>query len=205
MEPTLVALPFWELAKLALSTGLAAALATRLIDFGIDSWKLRRSARTIATPLAARLAVVLEKFAIQCADQIADNDLYHSSDGGAGRQHGILPKLGEFPPQLNWETLDPELLSRSLSLANELEIGDRMITFWEDIDRTPGLVCNACDAQAGVLGYRAWRIAKDLRTRYKLGAFTPNEFSWDRVETLKQHHDSEIARIREHQTDQEAP
>ena len=180
---------------------LCGCIGASANDIGTDWWKSRRSAKAIATPLAAGLAVSLEKFANKCAEQIADNDLYRSSDGYAGTAHGVLPKLEEFPPQLNWEALDPELLSRSLSLTNELEIGDRMIAFWEEIDRDPALVRTACDTQAGFLGYRAWQIVVDLRSRYKLPVLEPEVFSWYRVKTLKKQHDREMARIRKHQQD----
>ena len=204
MEAIPVSFSLLDLTKLALSTGVVAVVATKLLDLGIDWWKSKRAAKAAATPLATKLAIAHEQFANRCAEQIADNDLYRSSDCSAGTEHRTLPKLEEFPSEGNWETLDPELLARSLSLTNELEFGDRMIAFWEEIDPDPAHVRNACDAQAGVLGYRAWQIAKDLRTRYKLGAYAPEAFSWGWVSTLKRHHDREIARVRDDQQDHEA-
>ena len=196
MEPTAVSLPFVEVLKLALGTGLVATVATQGIAWLIDRSKSSKTTQTEATYLAARLAVTFEHFAIACADQIADNDMFRDSEGHAGKPHATLPELGEFPSQANWTTLDPVLLSRSFSLPNELLLGERMIAFWSDVDRDPSLVRSACDARSGVSGYRAWQLAEDLRSRYGLPSFVPRDFSWDAIKTLKERHDRELDAIR---------
>ena len=197
METTPVSLPWIEILKLSLSTGLLAGIATQSFGWIIDRWKLNRLKETEAAYLAARLAVACENFAILCAEQIADNDMYKQSEGHAGKPHGKLPLLGEFPPQENWTTLDPALLSRSLSLPNELLLGERMISFWSDVDPDPSLLRSACNTQAGTCGYRAWKLAEDLRARYRLPEFVPRDFSWDTIKVLKEQHDREIMRIKE--------
>ena len=198
MEPTAVSLPWMEVLKLAVTTGLAASIAP-IMAWQIERSTSKKSAETKARLLAARLAVTFEHFAIKCAEQIADNDMYRQSDGHAGRPHGTLPELGEFPPEANWTTLEPELLSRSFSLPNELLLGDKMIAHWSDVDPDPSLVRRACDLRAGTSGYRAWQLAEGLRGRYRLPSFVPKDFSWDAINTLKEHHDRELERIRKDQ------
>ena len=200
METTAISLPFIELLKLALGTGLVAGIATQSFGWIIDRWKSNRLAETQATYLAVRLAVAFESFAIRCAEKISDNDMFRQSEGHAGRPHGTLPNLEEFPADVSWTTLDPALLSRSLSIPNELLLGERMIAFWSDVDPDPSLTRSACDAQAATCGYRAWKLAENLRTRYKLPEFVPKDFSWDTIRGLKKRHDREIARIREEQS-----
>ena len=197
MEPTAVSLPLMEVLKLALGTGLVAAVATQGIAWLVDRSKSNRAAEAEATYLAARLVVAFEHFAIECAEQIADNDMFRQSEGHAGRSHGTLPELSEFPLEANWTTLEPALLSRSLSLPNEILLGNSMIAFWSDVDPDPSLVRSACDAQAGTSGYRSWRLAEDLRSRYGLPDFVPKDFSWDVIKALKKHHDRELERVRE--------
>lgn len=209
MEPaTAVSLSSGELLKLAFSTGAVAAvmapIATRVVDWLIDRWKLKKAAEAEATRLAARLAVVLEKFAIKCALQIADNNLHRQTGGHAGRPHATLPKLGGFPSDADWTKLDSDLVSRCSSLPNQLLLGASAIEFWWDVDPDPALVRSACDGQAGLTGYRAWQVAEDLRNKYGLPNFDPKEFSWDIVTTLKKDHDYEIKRIKEHQKTQES-
>ena len=83
--------------------------------------------------------------------------------------------------------------------SGELLLGDKLIAHWSDVDPDPSLVRSACDLRAGTSGYRAWQLAEDLRGRYRLPSFVPKDFSWDAINTLKEHHDRELERIREHQ------
>ena len=209
MEPAAaVSLSSGELLKLALSTGAVAAvmapIATQIVDSLIDRSKSKKAAEVEATHLAARLAVVLEKYAIKCALQIADNNLHRQTGEHAGQSHTTLPELGEFPSQADWTKLDPKLWSRSSSLPNQHLLGESAIEFQWDIDPDPAQLRSACDGQAGLTGYRAWQVAEDLRNKYGLPKFDPKEFSWDIVTTLKKDHDREIERIKEHQKTQEA-
>ena len=166
METTPITIPWIEVLKVASSTGVITAIVTQFLGWLIDRAKSNRSARKEGTYLAARLAVAFENFAIRCAEQIADNDMFRQSEGHAGRSHGTLPSLEAVPTQANWTTLDPTLLSRSLSLPNELLLGERMIAFWSEVDPDPSLARSVCDAQAGTCGYRAWKLARELRERY---------------------------------------
>lgn len=200
MEHTPGSLSWVNLATLTLGSGLVATIAGQVMRGLIDRRKTKRSTELEATHLAALLAVVFENFAIQCAENIADNNMFSQSGGHAGRMSVSLPQLNEFPNQENWSVLAPSLLSRSLSLPNEILLGNRMIAHWADVDMDPDLVRNACDAQAGLVGYRAWRLAEDLRNRYKLPDFSPKEFSWDARRTLKRHHDRELKRVRDDQS-----
>ena len=193
-----------EVLKLAFSTGVIAALATRGVGWLIDRSKSNKLERKEATYLAIRLATAFEDFAIRCAEQIADNDMFRQSEGHAGRAHVTMPTLQEFPTHANWTTLDPTLLSRSLSVPNELSLGERMIAFWSDVDPDPSLLRGACDAQAGICGYRAWKLAQDLRAQYSLPDFVPRDFSWDTIRALKKRHDQETARLNEAQKEESA-
>lgn len=195
MEPTALSLTWIDVAMLVFGTGFVTTIITKVFDWLIDRRKTDRLAEQGAGYLAARIAVILEQFAIGCAERIANNELYRQSDGHAGHAHGKLPTLTEFPPEANWTVLDPVLLSRTLSIPNELILADRTIAFWWDVEPDPALLQNVCDAQAGTCGYRAWRLAAELRSRYSLPEFSPGAFSWDPIGTLKEHHDRELARI----------
>ena len=197
IEPAAVSVPWADVIKLVLGTGLVATLATQLVAWIIDRAKSERSAQQDARYLSARVAVTLEHFAIRCAEQIANNQLHRDTRGYAGSASYKLPQLDDFPAEANWALLDPELLSRSLSIRNEALLGQQAITAVADIDPDPLLVAGACDAQAGLGGYRALRLAADLRSRYRLPSFTPSDFSWDLTRVLKEHHDRELARIRD--------
>ena len=185
VNPTIVSLPWLEVAKLAVSTGVFVGVFSALVTKGMD-WLMQRSQFKTETEknaryLAARIAVTLEQFALKCADWIADNEAYSDTRGSVGQLRLTLPLLAEFPSDAHWTAVDPALVSRSLSMSNELMLAKATIDFAKGIADPEDhfYVCNAFDRQAGKCGYRAWQLAKDLRRKYALGEFSPKEFSWN--------------------------
>jgi hypothetical protein len=108
-----------------------------------------------------------------------------------------LPKLVEYPPELEWKTVDVSLASRILSFRSEIVLADRSVAFWWEVD--PELVRTECDSQMGKCGYRAWQLASDLRARYKLPPLNIAEHSWDPTKILSDLHDRAIRQLRENQ------
>jgi hypothetical protein len=181
---------------LAFSTGLLTAVFNQSIGWWREAQHERRAAMRAAGYLAIRIAVMLERFAIDCAEHISTQDMYRQSEGHAGASHSTLPDLPPYPDEADWKALEPELLVRVLTLRNELPLGDRAIAFWEQIDRE--CIPRACDLQCGKCGYMAWVLASDLRRHYHLGAFDPKQTSWDIVKTLKTLYDEELQRVKDH-------
>ena len=168
-------------------TGLATAVLNQTFGWWRESRGSKRERARDAAYVASRFAVILERFALDCAESISAQDMHRTSGGHAGRASGTLPELPELPDQEKWSSLSPVLLSRALSLQNELILSDRAIAFWLDVDRE--CIPNECDQQCGKCGYEAWRLAEDLRRHYRLGVFDPSRTSWDVVGTLRTHHD----------------
>lgn len=199
MEPTQAPVPVvvsaWDIAKLALSAGLVTAIANNFLVWLRDSRKDSKISSREATYSSIRISVILDEFAIKCAEIISDNDMYSRSGGHAGAPHGKLPSLAEYPGDIDWKSLDPTLTARVLSIPNELSLSEGTIKFWEDVDRET--VSTACDDQAGKCGYRAWKLAEDIRRRYKLPAFDPKQTAWDVRGLLEVHHDTALKRVRE--------
>ena len=65
-------------------TSFATAVFNQLFTSHRERKKLGRDAKY----LAIRLAVILEQFAIECAERIAAMEMYQSSKGGAGSLFG---------------------------------------------------------------------------------------------------------------------
>ncbi len=161
MEPTAVSLPWSEVAKLALGAGVVATLVAQTFDWLKERSRSKRLAAEHATYLAARVAVILEDFAIRCAQAIADNNMYEQSGGDAGSPQTTLAKMGDYPSEGDWTTLDSSLLARCLSIPNELAISEQSIAAWWEVGVDPDSVQSACDSQSGKCGYRAWRLADE--------------------------------------------
>ena len=177
----------------AASTGFATAIANQ----GLGWWRESRGEKHLqqrnATYLAIRLAVILEKFALDCTDTIADYDMYTSSGGHAGSAATKLPELSEYPDEDDWKLLNSGLLARTLTLRNEIILSSRSINFWYEIDDE--CVPQECKQQTGKCGYIAWEIAEELRKAYSLGKFDPGKRSWDVIGLLKPVHDEALAKL----------
>lgn len=174
-----------------LSTSFFTGLATAILN---QIYAGRASTRD-AKYLAIRIAVILESFAIECAEQISTQQMYNQTGGGSGRLYGTVPALSPFPDEAKWESLDGDLLARALSLRNELPLSDRKIAFWEDIDRE--CIPVECDQQCGKCGYIAWELAQAIRRRYGFPSFDPKLTSWDVAGTLKEMHDKALRNVQE--------
>jgi len=78
-----------------LTFAISSGVVTAIMNQGILWWREAQhdsaSTKRDARYLAIRLAVMLEKFAIQYADRIADNEMYRDNDGYAA---GNLRYLG---------------------------------------------------------------------------------------------------------------
>jgi hypothetical protein len=190
----------WDVLTLAFSTGVVTAVLNNLLGWYRESKKERTTIIRDARYWAMQVAVILESFAMECANIIANNHDYSHSEGHAGTAHLKLPPAPKYPSDGDWRTLDPALSARALSLPNELSLSDEAIAFYWEIDPADqGALLSICSAQAGKSGYRAWQLAADMRHRYGLPEFKPEETAWDVVKTLKEEHDHEIKRLKEQQ------
>jgi hypothetical protein len=180
-----VSIAGWDIAKLALTTGLVTALFTQMIGWFRDFRKERSEQVRSATYLALRVSVILEQFSLNCAHALDEIETHDSSGGTAGQKHRKLPTLEAFPTDLDWKSLAPRLASRVLTMQNELELAARQIrTVW-DVTADEDAADEACGDAIGVSGFRAWDLAKNLRRDYRLPIFDPKETWWDAVAALE--------------------
>jgi hypothetical protein len=189
---------WWQVLTLFLSAGVSAGVFTAIVNNLLAEWRDRRkekrtSARD-AVYLAMQVAVIIERFAIECEDIINHNELHTEFQGHAGTVHWKLPPLGEYPTDADWKALDPSLSSRALSLPNELRVSEGVIKFWSELEpRGQGILLNTCNGQAGKCGYRAWQLAVDIRRRYGLSPV----FEPDFVKVLKENYEQELKRMKD--------
>jgi hypothetical protein len=170
---------------IAVSTGLATAVFNQFIGWLREAMHDRASTKRDARYLAIRLAVMLEEFAIKCADRIGDNDLYRQTKGSVGTKWDSIPELPPYPDEADWRSLAPGLLSRVLTLRNALSLKGGGVVSGADWGNYSAA---ACDSKCGKGGFVAWTLARDLRAHYGLKPFDPHETAWI-VEVLKRFHD----------------
>jgi hypothetical protein len=175
---------WFDVLKIAVSSTLLTTLGSwGLTHFFEHRAALKRDARY----MAQRIAIILEKFAVDCANVIADNQLHSSSEGHAGNRCLSLPELGSFPVEADWKALPPELADRILSMPNELALVDGAISFfWDVLGPGDDGVETETNQRAGACGLRAWSLATDLRKEYKIPASSLPEIEWNFVDTLRE-------------------
>ena len=150
----------------------AGALSAPLFAFFQHSWEHKRNRRS----LAIRLAVVLEKFAEDCASNIDDERLYLESKGLFGSLCDGIPELMPYPSDADWKLLNPNLLDRVLSFEPDLLSSEQQILFFDK-------ACGPPDHDTRIeeccrCGNLAWELATELRHRHgfvpKVGTNTPS-------------------------------
>lgn len=174
----------WELFTLLLSAGIISTLLKHVLEAWRDHSKARQTDSRSATYLAIQLVTILERFAIQCRHVIAEND-YDLSQEGDGR-HRRLPELQPYPDVPEWRVLDSKLASQAQSLRNEVYAANVTIEHAWEVYGDAMDAGRECRDQASWQGYRAWEIAKFLRDKYGLGAFSTSDDS-NFLKVLKPH------------------
>lgn len=189
---------------LAFTTGVFTAGLEHLVGWLRDRSKERSVTTRDATYAAIRVAVVLEDFAIKCADAVSDVDLHRQSGGHGGQIHTKVSPLAEYPADIDWKSLDASLSAESLSLRNELSLGNGAIAAMVEFGDDDDVLVEAAN-QCGKCGYRAWQLAAALRRRYSLPNFDPYQVSWDVVGLLKKYHDQAIKKVEQNKGTSRAP
>lgn len=135
--------------------------------------------------LAQRLAIILERFSVDCANVINDNDTFDSSGGAAGRRHAQMPVLGAFPSDSDWKAIDADFMDRVLSMPNEIELANQAISFWCEVEGDEDCMRTETNNRARQRGLKAWLLACELRRRCGIPTSTLREESWDFVGVLE--------------------
>jgi hypothetical protein len=167
--------------------GLTASPLVTWLTSTIENRRSKQSAERDARYLAVRVAIILECFAIECAEQVSESSLHERSKGAAGSTYKTTPQLQQLPENAEWKLLEPNLLARVLSFQVELRLAEGTLTHMSAVE--PDCTDLACRLQSGKCGYIAWQIAEDLRRYYSLPTFDPFHTAWDVVGALKVEHD----------------
>lgn len=140
------------------------------IAVGVKEWIQTNAERKRAANYAAlRASSILESFALACANKIDENEEYDTWFHQLNKENVSLPQLESYPKDIDWMSLTPKLVAKSLSFSNEVMLGNRKICLYasapnaspDDGKDFSSLVC-------GLLGLRALNLANELRRSYGL-------------------------------------
>jgi len=178
-----------------ISLSLVAAVVTALSNW-LSTWFFSyRPQQKSADYDAVRLAVVLERFAYECASVISDEAKWYASQGSAGGLHSEMPAI-PFPTDITWKYLDLSLVQRLLRLQNDLLRSDDIIEFEADYITPEVESPKEAAEQAALLGYRAHLLALDLRKIYPAISAPDHAHPWDYITTLKKEYEKKIKEYR---------
>ncbi len=162
---------------------LGAVLTTFLTLFK-DRWMASQIQERQAYYLAIRVVCVLDQYMESCAQVACDDGL---GEGELGPNANTIfqveePQKPTYADDIDWRSIDADLMYRILSFPNEIDDADKAISGEWD---SGGAVCaiNERQYQYAKLGLTAASITDELRQRYAIPLRTFSE--WSPVETLK--------------------
>lgn len=169
-----------------LGSGLAAALFSQAVVWWKESARDQRNADRDQRFIALQLAVVLERYAIECAMRIGEIDQKLDESYIYGAQSAALPGMPplELPNAVEWRWIDSAVTSDVLSLTPRIKFGEGSIaaTFdfgnWHD-------GAEEIKRQLLLIGRDAWDLACKVRAKYKLPVQTYPMGDWDFVKALQ--------------------
>ena len=118
---------------------------------------------------AAYIAQSLDVFAYECVERISDNDTHIRSKGAMGELAHFVPKLEEFPEEVDMRLLSADAISKLSTLSLKGKLANRKIS-WDLAFVHEGTMdeIEETNMQCGVLGYEAFTLAKIVRHNAKL-------------------------------------
>lgn len=173
---------------IAAISGLVGVLIGSLITVAKDVWAHFAGQRRTARYLAIRVVCILDKYVEKCAEVVVDDGLCF----GQRDANGYLvpqvkaPDAPAFPVDVDWKSIDPDVMYDLLSLPNEAESANAAIRFAWDIACPPDHdeVFEAQIEHYSGLGLKAAGLAARLRKDYGISAIKYGD--WNPIDRMKE-------------------
>lgn len=140
------------------TTGFFSLLWTTAFEIAKSWWNRRSEAKYIA----ARTAVALEAYAIECWHNLQMADGHFSATRTAAI--AALPTRPEIPTDADWRTVPADISVKVFSFMNETAIEERSAEYSRCFESNPFDFHTATQKQ----GKAAWALARELRRHYGL-------------------------------------
>ncbi|AZO34223.1 MAG: hypothetical protein EOS76_01275 [Mesorhizobium sp.] len=154
------------------ATGLVTAAASWCVDLFKTWWSKRNAARYGAM----RCATELERYAVDC---------WHVFIMGHGEfqmhqdiTNGSLPPAPDFPNDVDWKALAPQLANDVLSFSNITKISESLANYAHVWERNPF----DYHATAKERGLEALKLAGRLRSAYDLRSPSGLDRAWKELQ-----------------------
>lgn len=157
--------------------GLAGVAIGALLTPAIDWLKTSRASRKSAAYLSVRVVCILDQFIDKCADVVGDDG---TADQDGYYSYKPLPDAPVFPDDLDWRSIDNELMYEILSLPNRVLFAESKIDNFADTVGPPyDDMAEERQYEFAVLGLAANSIKDKICGTYNIPQ--PKLTSWDVV------------------------
>lgn len=163
--------------------GLVGVMVGSGISWLQSYWTSKKETDKNARYLAIRLVCILDKYMEDCANVVKDDGLregQRSQDGCLFPQVKV-PSIPDYPKDIDWKSIDHNLMFELLSFPSEIEDGNKIINaaeifavapnYQEWFDERKFFYCQ--------FGLMAYRLSKNLCEKYGIKMKKYNE--WDPV------------------------
>lgn len=172
-----------------LLTGVAAAIINQLLGWLKDSRREKAKVEVDKRYTALRLAVALERFAIQCADQIAviDSEIRRASMGGVAPEcHSIVFPSLRVPEVDDLRWISSDLASEILAVPPQIDFSKGAIDWaWENDG--PDDMAAEYQLQLALRGLESWDLAFKVRREHRIAPAKFDMGGWDFIEVMRKH------------------
>lgn len=168
----------------ALFGGLLGAIIGSACSWWVNTQSVKRKARY----LAIRIVCLLDKYIEDCVSVVNDDGLCYGSrtEDGFLEPQVACPSTPIFPDDIDWKSINYDLMYEILSFPSNMEAADGMISNVSEFDATPPDYEEFFEERAfqyAELGITAHKLAQKLRDQYTIPAQNYDE--WNPISELK--------------------
>lgn len=118
---------------------LIGALVGSGISWFKSQWPTKKVTEKNARYLAISMVCILNKYMEYCANLFKDDGLSEGQRSAEGclSAEVKIPAVPSYPDEIDWKSIDPDLMFALLSFATEIEDENRMIDATEIISMAP--------------------------------------------------------------------
>ena len=188
--------------------GLLGVIVGALLSLVRDALADRRMRDRHARYLAIRVVCALDSYVESCADVVSDDGLSEGQRNAEGylEVQIPLPPPPVFSGDLDWKSIDHDLMYRLLSLPSDAERADRRIDATWRVAFPPDFeeLFEERQLQYAKLGLTASALSREIREKYHIAAQELGE--WDPVARLTEGKNQvESERRKRYQRNSESP
>lgn len=156
--------------QLIATTAISSGAAVALVEFLLHRYRENKDKQRHTKFLALEVCVCLERYAVQTADAISDeNEVQVAPDRYVRGLISQVPILPELPNSEHYDKFDLDLLGRIYELPDKIALANGMVNFIASID-DHAVAMSQATTEACSIATSALDLASEIRAKYSLPA-----------------------------------